>query len=130
MAAGSARRMGGIDKIMADLCGKPVIWHTLNAFEQNPLIREIIVVTRTDLLEKLGEKCQKWNFSKVKAVVLGGADRVGSVAIGIANVSKKAKFLAVHDGARPLISQRVITDTLEKCFKYGAAAPAIPAVFA
>ena len=126
VAAGSARRMGGIDKIMADLNGKPVLWHSLNAFQQNPLIQEIIVVTREDLISELSVKCEKWGFFKVKTVVLGGADRVESVTIGTEQASKKAKYLAIHDGARPLVSQNIITETVEKAFKFGAAAPAIP----
>lgn len=126
VAAGSALRMGGIDKIMAPLSDKPLIYHTVLAFQQNPLIQEIIVVSREDLLEKIAEICQKSNFSKVKSVVLGGADRVESVLIGTEYASKKAKYLAIHDGARPLVSQKVITETIRKCYKFSASAPAVP----
>lgn len=126
VAAGSARRMGGIDKIMADLNGQPVIRHTLKAFQKNPNIDEIIVVTRENILEKLAEKCLEWGFFKVKAVILGGKDRVESVSIGCNAASKKAKFFAIHDGARPLVSQKIITETVQKCYKFSASSPAIP----
>lgn len=126
VAAGSAQRMGGVDKIMTELDGKPVIWHTLHAFQENPNIQQIVVVTREDLLVELAEKCREWGFFKVTTVVLGGKDRVESVSIGAAAADRKAKYLAVHDGARPLVSQKIITETVQKCFKFGASAPAIP----
>lgn len=126
VAAGSARRMGGIDKIMAELGGRPVIWYALRAFQENESIQEIVVVTREDLLVSLAEQCRAWGFSKVTTVITGGSDRVESVSKGVAAADKKAKYLAIHDGARPLISQRVITQTVEKCLKFGASAPAIP----
>lgn len=125
VAAGSAQRMGGIDKIMADLDGKPVVWHTLHAFQENPQIHEIVVVTREDLRELLAEQCYDWGFSKVTAVVEGGKDRVESVANGCSAASKKAKYLAIHDGARPLVSQKIITETVQKCYKFSASAPAM-----
>lgn len=126
VAAGSARRMGGIDKIMADLDGKPVIWHTVRSFQENPLISEIVIVTREDLLVELAEKCAGWGFTKVKTVLRGGNDRVESVLSGVFQTSKKADIIAIHDGARPLVSQNVISETVQKCLKFGASAPAIP----
>lgn len=126
VAAGTARRMGGTDKVMAELSGQPVLWHSVKAFQENALISEIIVVTREDLLVPVAELCRKSEFTKVKAVVLGGEDRLSSVQNGVACVSKKAKLLAIHDGARPLITQKIITETVKKAASYSAAAPAVP----
>ena len=126
VAAGSARRMQGIDKIMADLDGKPVLWHSIRAFEENPLISEIIIVTREDLLRPVAELCAQSGFKKVKMTVLGGADRLSSVSCGVACTEKRAKLIAVHDGARPLVSQNIIAKTVKKAAEKGAAAPAVP----
>lgn len=125
VAAGTAQRMGGIDKVMADLGGQPLLWYSLRTFQNHPLIMEIVVVTREDLLVPVSELCEKNGFSKVKMVVVGGEDRLHSVQNGVACVSKKAKLIAVHDGARPLVSPKVITDAVLKAQRTGAAAPAI-----
>lgn len=126
VAAGSARRMEGIDKIMADLGGKPVIYRAIRAFEDNPEIGEIIVVTREDLVGPISQWCAAWDCKKVRLVLVGGADRLSSVAAGVGAVNKKTTLVAVHDGARPLVSQKIITETVQKAAKTGAAAPAVP----
>lgn len=126
VAAGSAQRMKGIDKVMALLDGKPVIWHSVRAFEENPEISEIIIVTREDLLQPIAGLCAQSGFQKVKMTVLGGEDRLSSVSCGVACTEKRAKLIAVHDGARPLVSEKIITQTLRKAAQTGAAAPAVP----
>ena len=104
VAAGNASRMGGIDKVMAPLMGEPMIVHTVRAFENADVIREIVVVTREDLVEVVTELTKP--FSKVRAVVVGGKD--------------------IQDGARPLVSVQVIDRTVRAAHSYGAAAPAVP----
>ncbi len=124
VAAGNASRMGGIDKIMAPLGDDPVIVHTVRAFNQCDAIREIIVVTRQDLLEPIMDLCA--GFEKVRGVVVGGTDRPQSVQAGINALSSKVRLVAVQDGARPLVSCEVIDRTVRAANTYGAAAPAIP----
>jgi 2-C-methyl-D-erythritol 4-phosphate cytidylyltransferase len=124
VAAGTASRMGGIDKVMAPLKGEPMILHTVRAFQESPVIREIVIVTRKDLVETIRELCGA--MDKVTAVVEGGADRQASVEAGIAAISEKMAMVAVHDGARPLISQTVIDRTVRAAHTYSAAAPAVP----
>ena len=124
VAAGNATRMGGIDKTTALLAGEPVIVHTVRAFQECEAISEIVVVTRGDLLDKLSELCQ--DFAKVKAVVVGGDNRVASVQNGLAALSPKARLVAVQDGARPLVSFEVIDRAVRAAHSYGAAAPGIP----
>ena len=124
VAAGSASRMGGIDKVMAKLAGEPMIVRTVRAFQQCDAIREIIIVTREDLIRPISDLCA--NMEKVKAVVVGGKSRQESVWLGLNALSKDMKLAAIHDGARPLVSQAVIDRTVRAAHTYGAAAPAIP----
>lgn len=124
VAAGTASRMGGIDKVMAELDGEPMIVRTVRAFENCDAIREIVIVTRQDLIMKITNLCA--GFSKVKTVVIGGADRAESVYNGLNALSPKVKLVAVQDGARPLITNAVIDRTVRAAHTYGAAAPGIP----
>lgn len=124
VAAGSATRMGGIDKVMTKLGAKPVIVRSVRAFQDNPLIDEIIVVTRPELLEPVSKHIRP--YDKVKVVVCGGETRMMSVQNGLDAVSEGTALVAVHDGARPLVTQEVITKAVEKAAKFGAAAPAVP----
>lgn len=124
VAAGSASRMGGIDKIMAPLGGEPMIVRTIRTFQESDVIKEIVVVTRQDLIIPVMDLCS--GFSKVLAVVAGGNDRAESVWAGINTLSEKMKLVAVHDGARPLISWQVIDRTVRAANSYGAAAPGVP----
>ncbi len=124
VAAGSASRMGGIDKVMANLDGEPMIARTVRAFQNCDAIKEIVVVTRPDLMQSIMGLCK--DYSKVTAIVAGGKDRQESVELGLNALSGKVKLAAIHDGARPLITDAVIDRTVRAAHSYGAAAPAIP----
>ena len=124
VAAGSASRMGGIDKVMAELRGEPMIQRTVRTFDSCEAISEIVIVTREDLILPIRNLCK--TFKKVKAVVLGGKSRQESVHLGLNALSEDIKLAAVHDGARPLISWQVIDRTVRAAHTYGAAAPAVP----
>ena len=124
VAAGNASRMGGIDKVMEPLDGQPLVMHAVKAFHDCDAIREIVVVTRQDLIVPIMSLCA--GLEKVKAVVAGGSDRPGSVHNGLNALSNKVKLAAIHDGARPLISWQVIDRVVWAANTYGAAAPGIP----
>jgi len=124
VAAGNASRMGGIDKVMAELGGETVIARTVRMFAQCDAIREIVIVTREDLIVPVMDLCA--GFPKVKAVVAGGADRMESVCNGMRALSAKVSLVAVHDGARPLVTNAVIDRTVRAAHTYGAAAPGVP----
>ena len=124
VAAGTASRMGGIDKVMAQLKGEPMIARTVRAFQTCDAISEIVIVTREDLILPISSLCRE--MPKVKAVVRGGKGRQESVGLGLNSLSKNVKLAAVHDGARPLITWQVIDRTVRAANSYGAAAPAIP----
>ena len=124
VAAGSASRMGGIDKVMAPLGGEPMIVKTVRTFQQCDAIREIVVVTRQDLIVPIRDLCQ--SFDKVTIVVGGGNSRPESVNLGLNALSDKVKLVAIQDGARPLITWQVIDRVVRAANTYGAAAPAVP----
>lgn len=124
VAAGSASRMGGIDKVMAKLRGEPMILRTVRNFQNCDAISEIVIVTREDLILPITGLCK--GMSKVTAVVAGGKSRQESVHLGLNALSGKVKLVAVHDGARPLISWQVIDRAVRAANTYGAAAPAVP----
>lgn len=128
VAAGSARRMEGIDKVLAPLGEMPVLVHTLYAFQDCPAVGEIVVVTREDLLVEVGRLCREFALDKVRKVIVGGAERIHSVQAGLREVDPEAELIAIHDGARPLVTQDVIERAVEAAARSGAAAPAIPVV--
>ena len=124
VAAGNASRMQGIDKVMAQLGGEPMILRTVRAFQNSDVIGEIVIVTREDLVEKIRNLCAQ--YPKVKTVTVGGADRAESVRNGLKALSSKVRLAAIHDGARPLITNEVIDRTVRAAHRYGAAAPGVP----
>ncbi len=124
VAAGSATRMGGIDKVMADLGGEPVIVRTVRAFAQCDAIAEIVIVTRPELIVPVRDLCR--GFAKVTAVVAGGKTRQESVGLGLNALDKSVRLAAVHDGARPLVTWQLIDRVVRAANTYGAAAPAVP----
>lgn len=124
VAAGSASRMGGIDKVMAPLGGEPMILRTVRAFEDCEAVKEIVIVTREDLMGPIAEICS--GFTKIRSVVQGGSSRQESVKLGLLAFSKEVRLAAVHDGARPLVSGELIDKVIRAAHSYGAAAPAIP----
>ena len=121
VAAGSASRMGGIDKVMAPLGGEPMIARTVRAFQECDAVSEIVIVTREDLILPIRELTK--SCEKVKAVVAGGKSRQESVGKGLNALSKDVKLAAVHDGARPLITWQLIDCCIRAANTYGAAAP-------
>lgn len=126
VAAGSSRRMG-FDKMFAELAGKPVVWHSIKAFEDTKEIDEIIVVAKEDRVEEIRRLVKGAHFSKVKEVVVGGAERHISVWRGLQGIeSAGSEFVAIHDGARPLTTPKLIRDCLDAARDHGAACCASP----
>ena len=124
VAAGSASRMGGIDKVMAPLGGEPMIARTVRAFQECDAVSEIVIVTREDLILEITRLTR--DMPKVTAVVAGGKSRQESVHLGLNALSDKVKLAANHDGARPFITWQLIDWVIRAANTYGAAAPAIP----
>ena len=124
VAAGNASRMGGVDKIMADLGGKPVIRRTAESFQDCDAVKEIVVVTRQDLIIPIGDLLH--DLPKLRSVVAGGKTRQESVALGLNALPEKTRLAAIHDGARPLVTWQLIDRVVRAANTYGAAAPAVP----
>ena len=110
VAAGSSRRMG-FNKLLAPLAGVPVLRRTLAEFQACADVGEIIVVTGDDQREQIAQWQQTGELTKLVAVIAGGAERHLSVWAGIQSCSPETDIVAVHDGARPLISR----DQISKC---------------
>ena len=123
VAAGTAQRMCGIDKMMTPLGGVPLLLRTLRAIAASEKITDIIIVTRKELVQEARELCEQ-DAKRICAVVAGGSSRAESVLRGLEAV--RTELVAIHDGARPLVSMRVIEEVIAAAEKYGAAAPAIP----
>ena len=127
LAAGSSVRMGS-DKILAKLAELPVLARTLAPFQACEAIHEIVVVTAADKLEEVAELCREYSIGKVSKVIAGGKTRMESSLIGVSAVKASAKLIAIHDAARPLVTEAVIKRTVCAAAQYMAAVPVIPSV--
>ncbi len=127
-AAGNSTRMalGGRSKQFLELLGLPALVHTLRAFEQASRISEIILVGRAEDLPAMQACVREQGFGKVRAVVPGGKTRQESVALGLRRVSGEAAYLAIHDGARPLISPALIDLVVQDAHTHRASALGVP----
>ena len=124
-AAGISTRCEGEDKLLYAVNGKPVIAYTVEAFEKCKPVNDIIIVAHEDKVDIFGEICVKYGFKKVSLILKGGTTRLGSVLNGVYAASKKARLIAIHDGARPCVDVELINETINKAAMYNAAAPAI-----
>jgi 2-C-methyl-D-erythritol 4-phosphate cytidylyltransferase len=121
VAAGSSRRMG-FDKLFAPLAGKPVLWHSLKAFGDCKEVDEILVVTKEDGMDEVEELVKDEKLKKVTKVISGGPERHISVWNGLQAVnSQGCEFVAIHDGARPLTTPKLIKSCLDLAVAHGAA---------
>ena len=124
-AAGLSERFGGnVTKQMTELCGLPVLVHTLKAYENTECIHEIIIVARHDEIPYWEGIVKEHLLLKVAKIVPGGHTRQESVLKGLEAVNDKAKFVAIADGARCLVTPAQITDVCRAAYKYKAATAA------
>ena len=108
LSAGTGSRMkSDIPKQYMDLNGKPVIYYSLKAFEDNGFSSIVLVCGKDDVEYCQKEIVEKYNLTSVKAVVPGGKERYHSVFEGLKAV-KGADYVFIHDGARPMITQDII----------------------
>ena len=126
-AAGQGRRMeAGINKVFLELCGKPILVHTLLAFSRCPAIDDLIVVVAPEEVGFIKKILCAIPGLKPYQVVAGGAERQYSVYNGLAHVSTETELVLVHDAARPLVPQSVIEAVAAEAAKSGAAIAAVP----
>lgn len=126
-AAGNSTRYGtGNSKQFLLLEGVPVLIKSVQAFEQIDEVKGIIITARKQDFDVIESFLQQYNIKKVKSVVEGGATRQDSIAAAVKKVSEETEIIAVHDGARPLVSKETIIGVIEKAVEKGAAACAVP----
>lgn len=124
VAAGSGERMRA-DKVFLDLGGVPVLARTLKPFQDSPCVDEIIVVTRAEKLADVSDLCNANGFTKVTKVVSGGATRTESALAGVSEVNQKCGLIAIHDAARPFITEELIFNLVTCAAEFMAAVPAV-----
>jgi 2-C-methyl-D-erythritol 4-phosphate cytidylyltransferase len=125
VAAGSSRRMG-FNKLLAPLGGVPVLRRSLGQFQACPDIQEIIIVGGEEVAAELARWQSQQPFSKLAAIVPGGAERHVSVWNGLQACSPVSEVIAVHDGARPLIQPSQISKCIAAVSEHSAVACARP----
>ena len=125
VASGNSTRMGGgISKQLLPLDNIPVVARTISAFDECEYISEIIVVAKKEEFPFYKDFQKTYNFKKLVRLVSGGATRQESVKNGFSAISKDMKFVAIHDGARCLITPEQIRDVCRVAYKVGAATAA------
>lgn len=129
LASGNSTRMGkGISKQLLELDGIPVIVRTIQAFDACEYISEIILVAREEDFPIYREFQRVYGFSKLTRLVAGGATRQISARNGFSAISKRSRFVAIHDGARALITSQQIAEVCTAAYKVGGASAATRAV--
>ena len=126
VAAGSGKRMGeSINKVFLDLNGYPVLYHSIKAFQDHPEVDEIILVLKENEFLRYEQAFSGYEFTKVKQLVSGGAERMNSVRNGLDALSPESEIVLIHDGARPFVTDRLISDAIRYTATFGAACPAV-----
>jgi 2-C-methyl-D-erythritol 4-phosphate cytidylyltransferase len=123
VAAGSSQRMGGIDKLLRELDGRPLIAYSIAAFAASNEVQRIVIVASNANFDAVSAIA--WQLAPDARVVLGGARRQDSVRAGI-NALDDVEYVLVHDGARPLVTEALIEATLAGAVEAGAAICAVP----
>lgn len=136
LAAGAGRRMGGLrgekgegagaEKIFATLAGRPLLYYSLKALETSPEIERVVIVARKRSLQRCCNLIARYGFRKVQTVAAGGRRRQDSLEKGMC-FARGAKYVLVHDGARPLLDRSLISRTVAASRRTGAAIPALRA---
>lgn len=125
-AAGASSRMEGESKLFASLGGGPVLGRTVSALSQSEQISEIVVAAREEELLAVADICRAYVEGKPVKIVRGGETRLESVMAALAECDERADLIAIHDGARPLVTVDIIDAVIQRAQETYAAAPAVP----
>ncbi len=125
-AGGRSERMGAIDKMFAEVAGRPLLWHVLKVFQESVVIDTVVLVLSEMNLDRGTRLAEEARFTKVTAVCRGGERRQDSVAEGLKKLSG-CTWVVIHDGARPCVSPLLIEQGLDAARETGAAVAAVPA---
>ncbi len=126
VCAGNATRMGGVNKILMPLGDSNVVGSSMLAFEQSPDIIEIIVVTKPENNAAIEETARSLGITKLTHIIEGGETRQKSVMQGLRLVSKESQYIAIHDGARPLVRPEHIARVIKDASVFGGATLGVP----
>ncbi len=125
VAAGSSRRMAGVDKLWLPLAGRPLLEHTLRALTAIPELTRIALVVSPEGRRRVDEQRALPPWDALHAVVEGGVERADSVLAGLTALGL-CDFVLIHDGARPLVTAVLVRAGLAAARAHGAAIPALP----
>ena len=125
VAAGSSRRMGGVDKLFASVDGRPLLAWTMEVFQNCQSIHQIVLVVSEQRLVAARNLAEQEGWTKVKQICVGGERRQDSVAQGLRKLSK-CDWVVIHDGARPCLTGELIERGLVEATDTGAAIAAVP----
>ena len=128
VAAGSSSRMNGVNKQLETIGGTPVFVMSALKFERSERVGEIIIAAPENDTARYEKLAREHGVKKLAAVVAGGETRMRSVRNCLDAVSHEAEYIAIHDGARPLIETGDIERVFDNAEKYGASIAAAPAV--
>lgn len=128
LAAGAGSRMkAGQNKLFLTLQGKPVLEHTVQAFQNSPDIDAVLVVAKETELEQIRQMVPQAQFSKIQGYVIGGAERQDSVLHGLRALPSEYRRVLIHDGARPFVTDTLIADLLEALTETNGTVAGVPA---
>lgn len=124
LAAGQGSRMcSDITKQKMNICGKSVIWRAVDVFNRSSEIDSIVVVCREEEIEWMKDELCR-DFNKIHAIVVGGKTRAESARCGFNAILDNTTFVAIHDGARCLVTEKIVSSVLDKAIDFGAATAA------
>ena len=128
-AAGAGHRVGGpTSKLFVSLNGQPLLMYALSVLQESPAIRWIVLVVRDDERAQAEALIKRRKITKALAPCLGGTSRAESVAKGFAALPRAARWVLVHDGARPCVSRELIQRAVRAAKRLGAVACGLPAM--
>ncbi len=132
-AGGVGNRMNSVakPKQFLQLYGKEIIIHTLENFQNNPLIDNIVVVCKDNWIDFLKKLLKKYDIDKVRWIVPGGETGQLSIFNGLCELEKNVErdsIVLVHDGVRPFVSDKLINDCIESVKQFGSAITVVPAI--
>jgi 2-C-methyl-D-erythritol 4-phosphate cytidylyltransferase len=125
--AGSSARMKVKNKLLIEICDKPVIIWSLLPFQESSRINSIVVTAPDDQIETYGNLFNKYSMNKVVKIVKGGDTRQISVFNALSQIDNDCDLVAIHDGARCLLTGENLDELIEGAIKYGAVIPVVPA---
>ncbi len=119
-AGGNSSRMNSTNKLFSFISGKPVIVRSIEAIEKSPYVTSIFIASQTEKIPYLSSLCISHGLKKIQKILPGGTTRQESVYNMLASLNENYDFIAIHDGARPLISQEDLNELFIKCPQYSA----------